>query len=69
MEDVVLCKKPISLNKNYFEKQLKPQGKKMNFKDDSSFWVDVKGRNDKGQVESNGKVRLLLDVMPFGYAE
>ena len=41
----------------------------MTFKDDSSFWVDVKGRNDKGQVESNGKVRLLIDVMPFGYAE
>jgi hypothetical protein len=65
-EDVILTKRPISLNKNYFQKILKVQNPKlvMDFKDDNSFWVELITRNDQGKVEKTGKVRIQVDVYP-----
>jgi hypothetical protein len=41
IEDVILTKRPIGLNKAYYNKVLKQLDKNlvMDFKDDSSFWV------------------------------
>lgn len=30
----------------------------MDFKDDSSFWVQLTTRNAKGEIEKTGKVRI-----------
>jgi len=68
-EDVTLTKKPISLCKKYYELVLKPQGIKMEFKDDTTFWVELETRNDKGKLEKTGKIRIQLDVMPMEFAD
>ena len=59
-EDVILTKRPISLNKTYYNKILKTLNPKleMDFKDDSSFWVQLVTRDENGQIEKTGKVRV-----------
>ena len=70
-EDVILTKRPISLNKTYFNKILKPMkpSLEMDFKDESSFWVQLITRDENGQVEKTGKVRVQIDVYPKKLAE
>ena len=41
----------------------------MNFKDDSSFWVQLVTRDDDGKLENTGKVRVQIDVYPKKLAE
>jgi hypothetical protein len=60
MEDVILTKRPISLNKSYYQKILKTMNPslEMNFKDDNSFWVQLVTRDENGKIEKTGKVRI-----------
>ena len=39
------------------------------WKDDSTFWIPMNSKNDKGQMENNGYVRIQLDIVPADYAE
>jgi hypothetical protein len=39
VEDAALAKRPVSVNKSYWEAALKDHGVKLDFKDDDSFWV------------------------------
>jgi hypothetical protein len=61
MEDVALTKRPICLNKSYFNSFLK-QKTNMNlvFKDDMTFFVDILGSelDKKGKLKSNGRIRV-----------
>lgn len=41
----------------------------MDFKDDSSFWVQLITRDENGQIEKTGKVRVQIDVYPKKLAE
>lgn len=41
----------------------------MDFKDDSSFWVQLVTRDENGQIEKTGKVRVQIDVYPKKLAE
>jgi len=41
----------------------------IDFKDDSSFWVQLVTRNSKGEVEKTGKVRVQVDIYPKAMAE
>lgn len=67
----MLTKRPISLNKQYYSKILKEQNPKleMNFKDDSTFWIQLTTIDSNGKVEKTGKVRLQVDVYPKAMAE
>lgn len=71
IEDSILSKRPICLNKVYYEKILKilKPDLKMEFKDDSSFWLPITTRNDKGQVENTGKIRVQIDIYPKEMAD
>ena len=37
--------------------------------DGQSFWVNLACKNEKGQIEVNGKLRLQIDVYPKADAE
>jgi hypothetical protein len=37
---------------------------KLEFKDDSTFWVEMMSVDEKGKKVSNGKVRIQIDVFP-----
>ena len=39
------------------------------WKDDSTFWLPMNSKNDKGQMENNGYVRIQMDIVPAHYAE
>lgn len=69
IEDSALSKRQLSVNKKYYNEVLKEKGFKMNFKDDSSFWVTMKGKDDNGNVCDNGKVRIQVDIFPIALAE
>lgn len=66
-----MTKRPISLNKNYFSKILKVQNPKleMEFKDDSTFWVQITTRDAAGKIEKTGKIRIQVDIYPKEMAE
>lgn len=66
---MALAKRPISINKKYYEQILKKAGVVIDFKDDNTFWVQLTGMNEKGQYEKTGKVRIQVDVLPKHYAE
>jgi hypothetical protein len=72
MEDVALTKRPICLNKSYFNSFLK-QKTNMNlvFKDDMTFFVDILGSelDKKGKLKSNGRIRVQIDILPSDQAE
>ena len=61
-EDAILTKKPIALNKKYFNgffKEKHPEIK-LQFYDDDSFYVETKNKDGKYV----GKVRVQVEVMP-----
>jgi len=39
------------------------------FEDDESFWLPMLAKNDEGEVENNGYVRIRIDIVPMEYAE
>lgn len=41
----------------------------MDFKDDSSFWVHLVTRDENGNIEKTGKVRIQVDIYPKKLAE
>ena len=70
MDDVAYAKRPMSVNKEYYEGYLKTIGWDLDFKDDSSFWLDCKALDSEThQMVSNGKVRVSLEIYPKDQAE
>ena len=64
MEDTLLTKRPVTLNKKYCQEAMKESMKDISWKDDTSFWVDCY-RTVKGEKELGGKVRLSIDILPM----
>ena len=48
---------------------MQKNGFKIDFKEDSDFWVTLTGTSDKGKPEYTGKVRIQVDVLPKDYAD
>ena len=58
-EDVSLTKRPLMVNKKYYEGYMQDkQGEKEWKEDGNSFFVPMNSKNDKGQMEMNGFVRV-----------
>ena len=71
LEDCSLVKKPLGLNKSYYEDVLKPKKfQKIEFdpKNDSRFWVSMKCKIE-GKIVEQGKVAMQIDVLPADQAE
>jgi hypothetical protein len=72
IEDCSLCKRPISLNKVYYNGCMKERGINLDFKDENSFWVQIYGGElDKktGLPEKTGKIRISVDILPKDQAK
>lgn len=48
---------------------MRKNGMDFEFKDDSTFWLPMKSKNDKGELENNGFVLVQIDIVPKDYAE
>ena len=58
-EDVSLTKRPLGINKKYYEGYLLKEGDKpFEWKDENSFFVPMNSKNDKGKMEQNGFCRI-----------
>jgi hypothetical protein len=57
-EDVQLTRRPLGINKTYFEMYLKKNGMDFEFKDDQTFWLPMESKNEKGELITNGFVRV-----------
>lgn len=66
-EDCALTKKPITLTKTYYEDQIAPLLKKdeqWEFDpEEDSFWVNMISKNEDGEPENGGKIRMRIDIM------
>lgn len=73
IEDCALVKAPLHYNKNYFNDVVKPNNPnvKIEFdkKDDQRMWMELKGKDKKGKIVTNGKVALIVEVVPKKHAE
>ena len=68
-EDAQITNRPLGINKKYYESYMQEALGPMEWKDDSTFWLPMNSKNDKGQMENNGYVRVQLDIVPADYAE
>lgn len=70
-EDVGLTKRPLLINKKYFNDYMKKaEQKDYEWKDDGeSFWLPMLAKNEEGEVENNGCVAIRIDIVPKEYAE
>lgn len=73
LEDCSLVKKPLGLNKNYYEHVLKPNNfQKVEFdpKDESRFWMTMLAKDpETGAIKQHGKVKVQIDVLPADQAD
>lgn len=74
MEDCSLVKKPLALNKTYYEEAMKDGMKTENkpvFEKDepNKFWLKLMGKNKEGKLDCKGQFRLQINVLPIGHAE
>jgi len=69
-EDASLSGRPLGLNKTYFNAYLKEKGFNFKYKDENSFYIPIKGKDDKtGKIVENGQVRIQIDIYPKSMAE
>lgn len=58
-EDASLSGRPLGINKTYFNAYLKDKGFNFKYKDENSFYIPIKGKDDKtGKIVENGQVRI-----------
>lgn len=63
--DASLTKRPLGINKTYYKNFLEEKGIKLDYKDENTFWLPIKGKDEKtGAVVENGKVRIQIDIYP-----
>lgn len=62
----------MQLNKNFYNDVIKPANPNvlMDFdkKDDQKFWMELKGKDKKGKIVTNGKVAMIVEVVPKKHA-
>ena len=64
INDAALTKRPLGITRKYYNDCLK-DSVKLDFKDDSTFWLPVQSMNEKtGKLEEQGKVRLQINILP-----
>jgi C2 domain len=64
--DSALSGRPLCVNKKYYTDYMKEKGMVFTYKDDNSFFIDIKGKNDKtGLITTTGKIRCQIDILPI----
>ena len=69
-------KKPLALNKKYYNEAMKEElisENKPDFAkdndDDNRFWLKLMGKDENGQMACHGQFRLQVNVLPMSHAE
>lgn len=48
----------------------KPDDKDLEWHENNeSFWLPLEAKNEKGEIENNGYVRIRIDIVSAAYAE
>lgn len=67
MEDCTLIKKPMMLNKEYYDEVLKKQNPNLKLEFDKSdsqkLWLPMMTKKD-GKIVQRGSVRVQIDLIP-----
>lgn len=79
INDVILTKRPLCINKDYYDPYMRKEGAKDQFEFnydgdppnfDDTFWIPLYSKNQQTKVtECNGHARLQIDICPKAYAE
>ena len=73
LEDCVLVKQSLTLNKSYYNDVLKKKGfQKLEFdeKDPNRFWLNLHRKDPKtDELKNRGKVKVQIDVLPAEVAD
>ena len=72
IRDAEIAVRPMCIAKDYYDAYLKPEcgWPEIEFHEDNqSFWVPMYFKNDKGEQECGGKVRIQVDCYPSKDAE
>lgn len=73
LDDASLSGRSVSLNRKYYDSYIKekfPNYTNLTFDSDGqSFWVNLVNKNEKGELEINGRLRIQIDVLPKIEAE
>ena len=67
IRDSEISVRPMAVAKDYYDEYLKPEkgwGDIKFHEDKQSFWVKMMSKNEKGEMECNGEVRIQIDVLP-----
>ena len=70
-QDVDLTKRPLQINKKYYEKYMRKDGDKpLEFEqEEDSFWLPMLSKDKDGKIEDNGHVRIRIDITTMEHAE
>ena len=69
-EDVELTRRPLGINKTYFEKYMMKEGMEIEWKDNESFFIPITSKNtETNELEKTGWVRIQIDIVPKDYAK
>jgi hypothetical protein len=63
--DSALSGRPLCVNKKYYNDYMKEKGYNFTYKDDNSFFVEIKGADKTGAIKTNGKIRCQIDILPI----
>ena len=74
IEDCALVKKPLALNKSYYEEAMEADMKTENKpvfdkSEPNKFWLKLMGKNKQGKIDCQGQFRLMVNVLPISHAE
>jgi otoferlin len=76
IEDAYYTDKPVYMTKQYYDSYLNKEhakkfaGLKIKYDGDkTTFWIDTKKKNAKGEIKETGKIRIQIDVFPKEQAE
>jgi len=70
-EDADLCKRPLKIDKVYYDKYMKKEGEKgLEWdKEEETFWLPMMAKDKDGKLEDNGHVNVRIDITTMEFAE
>lgn len=73
LEDCEIAKRGMSLTQEYYDEYLHPEcgmdGLTFDKEDKRQFWVHLMGKDDNGKLESHGRLKMSLEILPMKDAE
>lgn len=71
-EDAELTRRPLRIDKKYYEKYIKKPDEKKGWKwneNGDSFWLPMMGKDEDGKMVDNGQAEFQIDITTLEFAE